>query len=182
MSAVVSLISDPAGEPRGVVLVLRDLSRVRDLEEQVRRADRLAGLGVLAAGVAPEVRNPLMALRRRRSSWKKTRAPSGLQVTAMIIRQVDRLNRIVDDLLAFAGARQLRCESCNVNQILEEALRLEETMLQTGRIAVVRQYDPEVPVVAGDPDRLLQVLLNLVRNGAEAMPGNGRGVDCPHPL
>ncbi len=175
VSAVVSLISDPAGEPRGVVLVLRDLSRVRDLEEQVRRADRLAGLGVLAAGVAHEVRNPLVGIRAAAQLLEKEQSfPSGLrEFTAMIIRQVDRLNRIVDDLLAFAGARQLRCEPCNVNQILEEALRLEETMLQTGRIAVVRRYDPEVPVVAGDPDRLLQVFLNLVRNGAEAMAETG---------
>jgi two-component system nitrogen regulation sensor histidine kinase GlnL len=175
VSAVVSLISDPAGEPHGVVLVLRDLSRVRDLEEQVRRADRLAALGVLAAGVAHEVRNPLVGIRAAAQLLEKEQGfPSGLrEFTAMIIRQVDRLNRIVDDLLAFAGSRQLRCEPCNVNQILEEALRLEETMLRGGRIAVVRRYDPEVPVVAGDPDRLLQVFLNLVRNGAEAMAETG---------
>ena len=175
VSAVVSLISDPEGEPRGVVLVLRDLSRVRDLEEQVRRADRLAALGVLAAGVAHEVRNPLVGIRAAAQLLEKEQGfPSGLrEFTAMIIRQVDRLNRIVDDLLAFAGSRQLRCEPCNVNQILEEALRLEETMLRGGRIAVVRRYDPEVPVVAGDPDRLLQVFLNLVRNGAEAMAETG---------
>jgi two-component system nitrogen regulation sensor histidine kinase GlnL len=175
VSAVVSLISDPAGEPRGMVLVLRDLSRVRDLEEQVRRTDRLAGLGVLAAGVAHEVRNPLVGIRAAAQLLEKEQGfPSNLrEFTAMIIRQVDRLNRIVDDLLAFAGMRELRREPCNVNQILEEALRLEETMLQTGRIAVVRRYDPEVPVVAGDPDRLLQVFLNLLRNGAEAMADTG---------
>jgi two-component system nitrogen regulation sensor histidine kinase GlnL len=158
-----------------VVLVLRDLSRVRDLEEQVRRADRLAGLGVLAAGVAHEVRNPLVGIRAAAQLLEKEQDfPSNLrEFTAMIIRQVDRLNRIVDDLLAFAGTRELRREPCNVNQILEEALRLEEAMLQAGRIAVVRRYDPEVPVVAGDPDRLLQVFLNLVRNGAEAMADTG---------
>jgi two-component system nitrogen regulation sensor histidine kinase GlnL len=175
VSAVVSLVSDPAGAPRGVVLVLRDLSRVRDLEEQLRRSDRLAGLGVLAAGVAHEVRNPLVGIRAAAQLMEKERDfPFSLrEFTAMIIRQVDRLNRIVDDLLAFAGARPMRRQPCNVNQILEEALRLEETTLEEGRIPVVRRYDPEVPVAAGDPDRLLQVFLNLVRNAAEAMAGTG---------
>ena len=171
MSAVVSLMSDPEGAPRGVVLVLRDLSRVRDLEEQVRRSDRLAALGVLAAGVAHEVRNPLVGIRAAAQLLVKEREfPIGLrEFTEMIVRQVDRLNRIVDDLLAFAGERKLQRQPCNVNQILEDALRLVEPSLQGGRLVVNRQYDPEVPVVVADPDRLLQVFLNMLRNGVEAM-------------
>ena len=173
VSAVVSLVSDPAGAPRGVVLVVRDLSRVRDLEEQVRRSDRLAALGILAAGVAHEVRNPLVGIRAAAQLLAKEREfPASLrEFTEMIVRQVDRLNRIVDDLLAFAGERKLERRPCNVNQILEEALLLVEPILQNGRLPVVRRYDPEVPVVVGDPDRLLQVFLNLLRNGAEAMDG-----------
>jgi two-component system nitrogen regulation sensor histidine kinase GlnL len=99
--------------------------------------------------------------------------PSLQEFTGIIIRQVDRLNRIVDGLLAFAGRRPLRLRPCNVNQILDEALRLEESGLQSGEVGAVRTYDPEVPPVAGDPDRLLQVFLNLIRNGAEAMLGRG---------
>lgn len=175
VSAVASLVSNPRGESRGVVLVLRDLSRVRDLEEQVRRSERLAGLGVLAAGVAHEVRNPLVGVRAAAQLMEREPGfPTHLQeFTGIIIRQVDRLNRIVDGLLAFAGGRPLRRRPCNVNQIVDEALRLEESALQAGGVGVVRKYDPEVPVVAGDPDRLLQVFLNLVRNGAEAMAGAG---------
>jgi two-component system nitrogen regulation sensor histidine kinase GlnL len=175
LSTVVSPMSDPTGEHRGVVLVLRDLSRVRDMEEQVRRSDRLAGLGVLAAGVAHEVRNPLVGIRAAAQLLEgEPEFPASLrEFTGIIIRQVDRLNRIVDELLTFAGQRPLRRQPCNVNQILEEALRLEESMLQGGRVAVVRRYDPEVPAVTGDPDRLLQVFLNVVRNGVEAMAGAG---------
>jgi two-component system nitrogen regulation sensor histidine kinase GlnL len=98
--------------------------------------------------------------------------PTLQEFTGIIIRQVDRLNRIVDELLTFAGQRPRRCQPCNVNQIIEEALHLEESALQNGRIGVVRRYDPEVPGVTGDPDGLLQVFLNLIRNGVEAM---GRG-------
>ncbi len=175
VSAMASLVSDPHGETRGVVLVLRDLSRVRDLEEQVRRSERLAALGVLAAGVAHEVRNPLVGVRAAAQLLEREPAfqPSLREFTGIIIRQVDRLNRIVDGLLAFAGRRALRRRACNVNQIVDEALRLEESTLQAGGVSAVRKYDPEVPAIAGDPDRLLQVFLNLIRNGAEAMAGAG---------
>lgn len=173
VSAVASLVSNPHGESRGVVLVLRDLSRVRELEEQVRRSDRLAALGVLAAGVAHEVRNPLVGVRAAAQLMEREATfPPGLrEFTGIIIREVDRLNRLVGDLLAFAGHRALRIRPCNVNQVVEEALRLEDTGLQAGGVTVVRRYDPEVPAVAGDSERLLQVFLNLIRNGVEAMAG-----------
>ncbi len=175
VSAVASLVSNPRGESRGVVLVLRDLSRVRDLEEQLQRSDRLAALGILAAGMAHEVRNPLVGVRAAAQLMEREPgfAPSLKEFTGIIIREVDRLNRLVDGLLAFAGRRPLRLSPCNVNQILEEALRLESAGLQGGGVGVLRKYDPEVPVVAGDPDRLLQVFLNLIRNGGEAMADGG---------
>jgi nitrogen-specific signal transduction histidine kinase len=86
---------------------------------------------------------------------------------------VDRLNRLVDGLLTFAARRPVEGRPCNVNQVVEEALHLEEAVLQTGGVKITRKYDPEVPTVAGDPDRLLQVFLNLIRNGAQAMAGGG---------
>ena len=175
VSTVVSLVSDPAGRNRGVVLVLRDLSRVHDLEEQIRRSDRLAALGVLAAGVAHEVRNPLVGIRAAAQLMEgEPEFPASMrEFTGIIIRQVDRLNRIVSELLSFAGQQPLQRRPCNINQILEEALHLLGSALAGTRIAVVRRYDPEVPAVAGDPDRLLQVFLNLVRNGVEAMADGG---------
>jgi two-component system nitrogen regulation sensor histidine kinase GlnL len=174
VSTVASLVSNPRGESRGVVLVLRDLSRVKELEEQVRRSDRLAALGVLAAGMAHEVRNPLVGVRAAAQLMEGEPGfpPSLQEYTGIIIREVDRLNRLVGDLLAFAGRRPLRIQSCNVNQVVEEALSLEESTLQAGGITVLRRYDPAVPAVAADPERLLQVFLNLIRNGAEAMTGH----------
>jgi two-component system nitrogen regulation sensor histidine kinase GlnL len=173
VSMVASLVSNPRGESRGVVLVLRDLSRVKELEEQVQRSDRLAALGVLAAGVAHEVRNPLVGVRAAAQLMERESGfpPTLQEFTGIIIREVDRLNRLVGDLLAFAGRGRLRIQPCNVNQVVEEALRLEESALQTGVITVVRRYDPAVPAVAADPERLLQVFLNLIRNGAQAMAG-----------
>lgn len=174
VSAVASPVSDAGGANRGLVLVLRNLSRVRDLEEQIRRSERLAALGILAAGIAHEVRNPLVGVRGAAQLLEKEPDfPARLhEYTGMIIRQVDRLNRIVNDLLALAEQRPLEARPCNAHQALEEALRLGGATGRPG-LTVVRQYDPEVPAVAGDFDRLLQVFLNLVRNGIEAMPDGG---------
>jgi two-component system nitrogen regulation sensor histidine kinase GlnL len=175
VSTMVSLVSDPGGKSRGIVLVLRDLSRVRDMEEQLRRSDRLAALGVLAAGVAHEVRNPLVGIRAAAQLMEGEPGfpPALREFTGIIVRQVDRLNRIVGELLTFAGQRPLQRKACNINQILEEALHLLDSEVQGGRVTVLRRYDPEVPAVAGDPDRLLQVFLNVVRNGIEAMTAGG---------
>lgn len=175
VSAVASLVSTPRGESRGVVLVLRDLSRVRELEDQVRRSERLAALGVLAAGMAHEVRNPLVGVRAAAQLMEREPnfAPNLREFTGTILREVERLNRLVDDLLAFGGRRTLRLYPCNVNRIVEEALRLEEHTLKAGSVCVVRRYDPELPTIVGDSDRLLQVFLNLIKNGAQAMEGKG---------
>lgn len=173
VSAVASQVSNPRGESRGIVLVLRDTSRVRELEEHLRRSERLAALGILAAGVAHEIRNPLVGVRGAAQLLEREPdfPPALREFTGIIIREVDRLNRIVGDLLAFAGQRPLRIQSCNVHRVMEEALRLEEAGLQARAVAVLRRYDPQLPAVAGDPERLLQVFLNLIRNGAEAMAG-----------
>ena len=175
LSASASLVSDAEGRTRGVVLVLRDLSRVRELEEQLRRSDRLAALGVLAAGVAHEVRNPLVGVRAAAQLLEREPAfpPVLREFTGVIIREVDRLNHLVDDLLTFAGRRPPCIAACNLNRLVDEALRLEEPRVQAARVAVTRQYDPAVPSVAGDAERLLQVFLNLIRNGAEAMLAGG---------
>ncbi len=175
VSAVASLVSDAGGASRGAVLVLRDLSRVHDLEEQVRRSERLAALGILAAGIAHEIRNPLVGVRGAAQLVEKEPAfPAHLrEYTQMIIRQVDRLNRIVNDLLALGEQRPLEARPCNVHQVLEEALALGAATLKPMRLQIAREYDPEIPAVAGDFDRLLQVFLNLIRNGIEAMPEGG---------
>lgn len=175
VSAIASLLSGRDGTPRGGVLVLRDLTRIRELEEQVRRSERLAALGTLVAGLAHEIRNPLMGLR---GAAQLLQAESGLppdlkEYTSVIIREVDRLNTLVEGMLSFARPRQPRISACNVNQLIEETLLVEEARIDHRGICVRRIYDPQVPAVAADPDQLRQVLLNLIRNGFEAMPHGG---------
>lgn len=175
LSAVASEVRTPQGDRRGAVLVLRDLSRVRELERRAQRADHLAALGVLAAGLAHEVRNPLVGIRAAAQLLQQEAAfpPALAEFPQVIIREVDRLNRLVDELLAFAGPRPLRAATCNINQLVEDALRLQAPALEAAGIHLVRRYDPAIPPVVAEADRLMQVFLNLARNAAEATAAGG---------
>jgi len=107
VSAVGSLIRDARGEARGVVLALRDQTRIRDLEERLSRSDRLAALGTVAAGVAHEIRNPLAGLRGAAQllEGESDFPPAFKEYTSVIIKEVDRLAGIVEILLSFASQR-----------------------------------------------------------------------------
>ncbi len=175
VSAIASLLADQNGETRGAVLLLRDLTRIRELEEQVRRSERLTAVGTLVAGIAHEIRNPLMGVRGAAQLLQaESSFPAALkEYTDVIVREVDRLNALVEGMLAFAQPSPPRLVECNVNQILEEILTLEEPMLMRRDVTVRRVYDPQVPPISADPDQIRQVFLNLIRNGAEAMDGGG---------
>jgi len=175
VSAVGSLIRDAGGETRGVVLALRDQTRIRDLEERLSRSDRLAALGTVAAGVAHEIRNPLAGLRGAAQLLEGERdfPPAFKEYTSVIIKEVDRLAAIVETLLSFASPRAPVLRPYNLHQILDSLLFLEQAPLRDRGVSVQRVYDPQLPEILADPAEIHQLFLNLIRNGVEAMPGGG---------
>ena len=175
VSAVGSLIRDARGEARGVVLALRDQTRIRELEERLSRSDRLAALGTVAAGVAHEIRNPLAGLRGAAQLLEGERdfPPAFKEYTSVIIKEVDRLAAIVETLLSFASPRAPVLRPCNLHQILDSVLFLEQAPLRDRGVSVQRVYDPQLPEILADPAEIRQLFLNLIRNGVEAMPGGG---------
>ncbi|MBZ0159040.1 ATP-binding protein [Candidatus Methylomirabilis sp.] len=175
VSAVASLISDGKGQARGTVLALRDQTGIKELEERLQRSDRLAALGTVAAGVAHEIRNPLAGLRGAAQLLEGERDfPLALrEYTSVIVKEVDRLGAIVEQLLSFATPRGPVLRSCNLHEVLDSLLFLERAPLGAAHITVQRQYDPQLPDILADPSEIRQLFLNLIRNGVEAMPGGG---------
>ncbi|MDD5558217.1 ATP-binding protein [Candidatus Methylomirabilis sp.] len=175
ISAVASLISDGMGQARGTVLALRDQTGIRELEERLQRSDRLAALGTVAAGVAHEIRNPLAGLRGAAQLLEGDRdfPPALREYTSVIVKEVDRLGAIVEQLLSFATPRGPVLRSCNLHEILDSLLFLERAPLGAADITVQRQYDPQLPEILADPSEIRQLFLNLIRNGIEAMPDGG---------
>ena len=154
---------------------VRDLSRIRQLENEVRLGETLAAAGRMAVGLAHEIRNPLGAIRGAVQLLARELGPdSKLQeYTAVLVTEVDRVNRIIEMLLDLARPAPIRPVPLNLHQLLERVTLLHEEAARERRVALVRRYDPSLPPILGDEDRLLQVFHNLVRNALEAMTQGG---------
>ena len=172
VSALVSPLRDPDGRLAGSVLLLRDRTLRQAMEEDLRRSDRLALLGKLAAGLAHEIKNPLGGIKGAAQLIRAEVAhdASLLENTDIMIREVDRVNQLLDQLLDLARPAGLQVEPLNVHELLEHVLRLEVHAATAAKVRVQRFFDPSLPMIIGDRSRLIQVFLNLVENALQAKP------------
>ena len=175
----VSIVTAPLfardGSVEAAVAVLRDVSRIRQLESEVRRGETLAAAGRMAVGLAHEIRNPLGAIRGAVQLLARE-LPAGsslVEYTDVLTKEVDRVNRVVEMLLDLARPVQLRLVPLNVHQLLERVALLSQELARERGVTIVRRYDPSLPPILGDEDRMVQVIHNLVRNAIEAMRGGG---------
>jgi PAS domain S-box-containing protein len=176
VSVLTAPIHAPSGALRGAVAVLRDLSRLRALEAEVRRGERLAALGQMALALAHEIRNPLGAIRgvaQLLGDELGGAGPFREHVTVMLA-EIDRVNRVMEALLDLGRPLGFTFGVVNVHELLERVSLLAEPMARAHEVQLVRRYDPSLPPLWADADRLMQVFQNLVQNGVEAMPGGGR--------
>ncbi|MCZ6512792.1 MAG: ATP-binding protein [Nitrospinae bacterium] len=160
------------GPPEGVVLHVRDMSLFKELEESSKRMDELSHLGVLSLGMAHEIKNPLVAISGSAQLLRKRLPDQHHKFLDVVIKESDRINRMLERMLTFARPTRLDLKLLNIHQILEEILLLEKKNGHKN-VRFVQNYDPSLPQVEGDEDQLKQVFLNLVRNALEAMPDGG---------
>src|SRR5438105_9774108 len=175
VSIVTAPLFDHGGTVGAAVAVLRDISRIRELEAEVRRGETSAAAGRMAVGLAHEIRNPLGAIRGAVQLLARELAPGSRfgEYTRVLIQEVDRVNRIIEMLLNLARPAPVRPVPLNLHQLLERVALLTEEGARDKRISVVRRYDPSLPPILGDEDRLIQVFHNLMRNAMDAMSAGG---------
>jgi two-component system nitrogen regulation sensor histidine kinase GlnL len=172
--ACAPLLDDTLGEVRGAVVVLNDLSMQRTLEAATRRADRLAALGAVAQGLAHEIRNPLGGIKGAAQLLRGHLAdPDLIRCTDVIVREVERLDGLVEQLRELGTPPRLQLVPLNIHRVLNDVLALQKQAPAWGTAALHTAFDPSLPPVRGDRAQLTQVFLNLVKNGLEALAGRG---------
>jgi signal transduction histidine kinase len=149
--------------------------RFVDVEEQLREHEKLAALGLLAAEVAHEIRNPLTVMKMLYHSLDLQFAPDDPRSRdAQIMgEKMEHLNRIVERILDFARTAEPARQPVHVNELLDELGLLTRHKLAQHQIELVRHLAPDLPAVTGDAAQLRQVFLNLVLNAVAAMPDGG---------
>jgi two-component system, NtrC family, sensor histidine kinase PilS len=165
-----------AGVTTGMVITFQDLTQVRALEETSRRQDRLAAIGRMAASIAHEIRNPLAAMRgsiQMLRSEMETE-PSQLELMEIILRESDRLNRIITDFLNYARPRSIVQSRVDIGDLLYQTFALLRHSPEIdANQNIVEEIPAEALVVDADAGQLKQVFWNLARNALQAMPNGG---------
>ena len=165
-----------ADDEDGVVMILRDLSRVRELEEAVRRADRLSMLGTLAAGLAHEIKNPLGGIKGAAQLLTMELVSDNplTEYTRVMIREVERVNGIIEELMDLARPRPPQLTEVNLAKVLNDIVLFQREVQRQQQVDFVLTLDPSIPPLRGDENLLTRLFLNLIKNAAEAIEKAGK--------
>jgi len=180
----IRILSALAGLSAIAIEKARLYERIVDVEEQLRQNEKLSALGLLAAEVAHEIRNPLTVMKMMFHSLNLEFAPGDPRAEDAKIMggKMDHLNRIVEQILDFARSTEPQLAPVNVNQLVDDLGLLTRHKLRNQDIELVRRLDPALPPVMADATQLEQALLNLTLNAVEAMPAGGRLTISSRPL
>lgn len=165
-----------SGETTGLILTFQDLTEIRSMEESVRRKDRLAAVGRVAAGLAHEIRNPLGAMRGAIQVLQSSTPPESSQASLMeiILRESDRLNKIITNFLTYARPRTANFAEIDVKEAINDTFTLLKHSPDVKETHVLDADLPEFPVfITADSTQLKQIFWNLARNAIQAMETGG---------
>jgi two-component system, NtrC family, sensor histidine kinase HydH len=171
-----SLINN-TGEVIGTVLIIRDMSILRDMEQQLERSRRMAALGKMATGIAHEIRNPLGTLRGFAQYFgnQASAGDEGRSYADLMVSEVDRLNRNISGLLQFARPREPQFVQVFLDELITKIVALMEGDFADHALNFNWKCNTGITFDA-DPDLLLQVLMNLLKNSIHATPSGGEVV------
>jgi two-component system sensor histidine kinase PilS (NtrC family) len=170
-----SLLKDDRNMVRGIILVFQDITRLMEMEEKVRRQERLATVGSLAAGIAHEIRNPLASLSGSIQLLQSELDLKGddKRLMDIVLRETDRLNSIIGDFLDYARPKTPHKEPVSLASVVEETVLLLRNSPDCREgVAIVQDVVPSLRLIA-DPQHLRQVLWNLALNACQSMRGGG---------
>lgn len=161
-----------------LMIIIKDPEEVKTVRKQIQKVEQLAILGAMASGVAHEVRNPLGAMRGLTELISKDLSsddPKKLY-TKKVIKEIDRLNRLVENILCFAKTGLSRLEPTDINQVLSQTVSIVSHSFHQKQkdVSVIKKQQPDLPLLYADTEKLLQAFLNILDNAFEAAPDGGR--------
>lgn len=170
-----TVILNLRGSVEHVIATGLDVTEVKQMQEQLRRTERLAELGTLASGMAHEIGTPMNVIQGRAEYLlQRTTEEPIKKGLATIIAQVERITKIMNQLLTFARRRPIERKPMDLKKTIADCLDIVQERLKQHRVEVETSYAEPLPLVHADPDQMSQVLLNLVLNAIQAMPEGGR--------
>ncbi len=174
-----TLRKDADNQICGYECIVKDITERKRMEQRIREADKLASIGQLAAGVAHEINNPLSIvlgytklLMKNQGSNHETGEPL-IEDLKAIHNNAQTCKKIVEDLLNFSRQKKPQYTEADINHTLESVISVVENQFSRNAITIKREYDPSIPLVAMDIDKMRQVYMNLLINAYQAMDADG---------
>jgi two-component system sensor histidine kinase HydH len=173
--AVVAGLMDE-GIPAGRILLIRDVTAIRQMENEVARSRHLNSIGSLAAGVAHEIRNPLSSIKGFAVYFKERLSGNkeDEETADIMIAETERLNRVITQLIEFARPLELKKEKVQFVELVKHTIKLIAADAQKNKISVEIDATADLPEVEVDPDKIKQVLLNIFLNSLAALKDGGK--------
>jgi len=170
-----SFLTDEFGEITGIVAVIRDVTEIKNLNEEMARHKRLVALGKLSAGIAHEIRNPLSSIRGLAqfvfNSFSKI--DERKEDLNTIIQEVDRLNKLVVQVLDFSKLKKPNLTRFSLNDLIKKITELFKLEINDKQIKFNLKLSPDISQVQADEDQVRQVLMNVIINATQAIPKKG---------
>jgi two-component system sensor histidine kinase HydH len=175
LDVTLSSLKGEDGTVWGTIILCRDLTEVQSLKREVETSRRLASLGRLAAGIAHEIRNPLSSIKGFATYFKERYRdnPDDQKTSEIMIHEVDRLNRVITQLLEFARPPVIQKKRASLQSLIQHSLKMIERQASAKQIQVLSHLPSDIKEIDLDPDGINQVLLNLYLNAIEAMQQGG---------
>ena len=177
-----SLLASMTGKIFGAIADIRDITNRKCMEESMMRVEKLASLGELSAGMAHEIRNPLAGIKTSvQVLARRVSKPDARELLSGIESEINRLDKIVGDLLRFSRPASPRPEPLDIARVLEQTLDLMEEKIKLHHIDVIKGVNDGTPNVTVDQEQIRQVFLNLILNSIKAVESGGRILIDVHP-
>jgi len=169
-------------EKVGTIVSFRDITQLKQMQTEVIRMDRLVSLGVLASGIAHEIKNPLAGIKALAQACQEEfeKDDSRIEYLTRIVRQVNRLDDLLKTFFAYARPRKPDRQHHQISIILQEVTSLVDKKMKNSRVSYKEQFDRDLPEIMVDSQQMQQVFLNLILNAIESMSGGGKLIVKAH--